>query len=44
MVDFNILPIAIHALNILLYGALIFLCVWLYRYFSKKLKSSRSSN
>ncbi len=44
MVDFDILPIAVHVLNILLYGAFIFLCVWLYRYFSKRLKKSRSSN
>ncbi len=44
MPDFDIGAIAVHVLNILLYGGIIFLCVMLYRYLSKKLNNSRSSN
>ncbi len=44
MLGFDILQIAIHVLNILLWGGFIFLFVSLYRYFSKKMKRNRSSN
>lgn len=44
MVDFDFLQIALHVVNILLWIGIAFICVMVYRYFSKKLSTRRSSD
>lgn len=44
MVEFDFLQVAIHGLNILLWGGFLLICIMAYRYFSKKLSTRRRSN
>ena len=44
MLEFDVLQITLHVVNILLWVGIAFLCVKAYRYLSKKLQKSRSSN
>ena len=41
MLNFDILQIALHVVNVVLWGAIIFICVSVYRYFMKKQKENR---